>query len=224
MKAFVTGHKERFEELNSRLHSKLEFFYEKENEEQDLNGYDIFFDLNADEEIKSLMRYKVLKDKPVFVSAAKKQLAEMVQEIGSDISFHLFGFNALKTFISNEKWEISIFSKVSSAYLSDITSKLELDYLEVNDRVGLVKPRVIFMIINEACYTVQEGTAEMKDIDNSMKLGTNYPFGPFEWADKVGIVDVYETLEVIFKDTGDERYKVCPLLKTKYLKGEAFYS
>jgi 3-hydroxybutyryl-CoA dehydrogenase len=87
----------------------------------------------------------------------------------------------------------------------------------------MVTPRVIFMIINEACYTLQEGTADMKDIDTSMKLGTNYPFGPFEWADNIGIKHVYETIETMYSDTHDERYKVCPLLKTKYLKGETFY-
>jgi 3-hydroxybutyryl-CoA dehydrogenase len=86
----------------------------------------------------------------------------------------------------------------------------------------MVTPRILFMIINEACYTLQEGTASKEDIDTSMKLGTNYPFGPFEWANKIGIKHVYETLEAIYLDTHDERYKVCPLLKTMYLKGEEF--
>jgi 3-hydroxybutyryl-CoA dehydrogenase len=69
---------------------------------------------------------------------------------------------------------------------------------------------------------LQEGTASKEDIDTSMKLGTNYPFGPFEWANKIGIKHVYETIEAIYLDTHDERYKVCPMLKTMYLKGEEF--
>ena len=80
------------------------------------------------------------------------------------------------------------------------------------------------MIINEACYTLQEGTATMSDIDISMKLGTNYPFGPFEWADKIGIKNVYEILENLYNDTKDERYKICPLLKTHYLLKQNFYN
>jgi 3-hydroxybutyryl-CoA dehydrogenase len=80
------------------------------------------------------------------------------------------------------------------------------------------------MIINEACYTLQEGTASMQDIDISMKLGTNYPFGPFEWADKIGIKHVYETLKAVYDDTHDERYKICPMLKTIYLKNGSFYN
>jgi 3-hydroxybutyryl-CoA dehydrogenase len=100
--------------------------------------------------------------------------------------------------------------------------QLNWNYKIVEDRVGMVTPRIIFMIINEACYTLQEGTASMQDIDISMKLGTNYPMGPFEWANKIGINHVYQTLENLYQDTHDERYKVCPLLKTKYLKGEDF--
>jgi 3-hydroxybutyryl-CoA dehydrogenase len=74
------------------------------------------------------------------------------------------------------------------------------------------------MIINEAYYTVQEGTACRTDIDLGMKLGTAYPKGPFEWSEEIGIDHVYETLEALYQDTKDERYKICPLLKTEYLQ------
>lgn len=87
----------------------------------------------------------------------------------------------------------------------------------VDDRVGLVTPRIICMIINEAYYTVQEGTAGKEDIDLAMKLGTNYPFGPFEWCQKIGVKNVYELLAAIYNDTKDERYKICPQLKKEYL-------
>jgi 3-hydroxybutyryl-CoA dehydrogenase len=50
-----------------------------------------------------------------------------------------------------------------------------------------------------------------------MKLGTAYPHGPFEWCDKIGIVNVYEILNAMAADTHDERYKICSLLKTEYL-------
>jgi len=56
-----------------------------------------------------------------------------------------------------------------------------------------------------------------------MKLGTNYPYGPFEWADLIGIKEVYETLHALYEDTKDERYKICPLLKRYYLLKQPFY-
>ena len=81
----------------------------------------------------------------------------------------------------------------------------------------MVTPRVVLMIINEAYFPVQEGTASKDAINQAMKLGTNYPMGPFEWCVKIGIKDVYEMLEAMYQDTGDERYKICPLLKREYL-------
>ena len=83
----------------------------------------------------------------------------------------------------------------------------------MEDRVGMVTPRVICMIINEAYFTVQEGTAEKDAIDQAMKLGTNYPMGPFEWSKKIGLQNVKELLESVYEDTKDERYKLCPMIK-----------
>ena len=81
----------------------------------------------------------------------------------------------------------------------------------------MVSPRVICMIINEAYFTFEEGTASREDIDLAMKLGTNYPFGPFEWADKIGLANVCKLLKAVYEDTGDARYKLCPLLQEKNL-------
>ena len=77
------------------------------------------------------------------------------------------------------------------------------------------------MIINEAFYTVQEGTAVAKDIDTAMKLGTNYPKGPFEFLKLMGIKNVYNALNAVYNDTHDERYKVCALLKNSYLRRDS---
>ena len=60
-------------------------------------------------------------------------------------------------------------------------------------------------------------TASEEDIDLAMKLGTNYPYGPFEWARKIGIKHIYEILEALYEDTKDERYKISPLLKKEFL-------
>ena len=110
-----------------------------------------------------------------------------------------------------------ILKKKTKVDLTSVCDELGTDYLIVDDRVGLVTPRIICMIINEAYYTVQEGTATKADIDAGMKLGTNYPFGPFEWCAKIGVDHVYELLEAVYEDTKDERYKICPLLKKEYL-------
>jgi 3-hydroxybutyryl-CoA dehydrogenase len=75
------------------------------------------------------------------------------------------------------------------------------------------------MIINEAYYTLEEGTANRGDIDLAMKLGTNYPYGPFEWAQRIGIHHLVKLLDALHQDTHDERYKVCNLLRNELKNG-----
>lgn len=119
------------------------------------------------------------------------------------------GFNGWPGFIDRPVWEVT-------SLHGDIFSVLEkagINYRQVEDRVGMVTPRIIGMIINEAYYTVQEGTASRTDIDHAMKLGTAYPFGPFEWCEKIGVKEVYSLLSAVYEDTRDPRYKICPLLK-----------
>lgn len=83
----------------------------------------------------------------------------------------------------------------------------------VGDFSGLVLRRVLFMIINEAAYALWEGIASREDIDLAMKLGTNYPMGPLEWADAIGLDQVYNGLKGLHEEYGDDRYRPCPLLR-----------
>lgn len=76
---------------------------------------------------------------------------------------------------------------------------------------GFISPRIVAMIINEAYFALSEKVATKEDIDTAMKLGTNYPFGPFEWASKIGIGNVYRLLKKLSGESG--RYQPAPLLK-----------
>ena len=78
--------------------------------------------------------------------------------------------------------------------------------------------RIISLIINEAYLVLQEGTSDRKDIDTAMKLGTNYPFGPIEWSERIGIELIYHILKAMFEEFGDDRYRITPLLKETYLE------
>jgi 3-hydroxybutyryl-CoA dehydrogenase len=83
----------------------------------------------------------------------------------------------------------------------------------VDDQVGLVFPRIVSMIINEAAFALMEGVAFAEDIDIAMQKGTNYPLGPLAWADELGIDDVYAVLSGLHRELGEERYRPAPLLK-----------
>jgi len=228
MKILAKGNSKRSEELKQKL-SLLDFEVNFIDENTTFilkdGNFDAIFDLNFDDNGQSwFLDYEDLRNTPVFVSAVKNSLAQMVFDDKANIQFPLFGINSIETFLNRNLLEVSMLNASNEQLLKDTLNKLNWDYKLVKDRVGMVTPRLICMIINEACYTLQEGTATMVDIDISMKLGTNYPFGPFEWADKIGIKNVYEILNNLYTDTKDERYKICPLLKTHYLLKQNFYN
>ncbi|WNB18053.1 3-hydroxyacyl-CoA dehydrogenase family protein [Marivirga arenosa] len=177
---------------------------------------DVVFDFFIAEEPEALQFYEQRPDLTIFTNMAMSSFGNL-KIFQSQTQNTVFGFNGLPTFAGREILECTIENALDKEKLSLMCGKLETDFEIVEDRVGMVTPRVICMIINEAFYTLQEGTAEKEDIDLGMKLGTNYPNGPFEWAEKIGIKNVYELLESVYEDTKEERYKICPRLKKEYL-------
>ena len=225
MKILLRGEKIVTNELKQKLTAaEVTEIQDSDYPKIDLSSFDMIFDLSIDENSNALKYYAPLKNIPVFVGAVKTQLAAAANLYGREILCTLIGINDLPTFVNRSLAEVSLLNKTDEPTLHQIMLNLGWEYKLVQDRVGMVTPRIIMMIINEACYTLQEGTASMQDIDTSMKLGTNYPFGPFEWADRIGIKHVYETLKAVYDDTHDERYKICPMLKTIYLKNGSFYN
>lgn len=213
MNILVIGNPQSFEELKLKLNEGISFDHEMNIESvSDLAIYDVIFDFDISDYPENFEYYSDLEDTIVLLNTVKISLAELTYTFGKSAA-DIYGFNGLPTFINRDTIEICSLNNV----VSEKFKLLNWDYVLVDDRVGLVTPRIIFMIINEAFYTVQEGTATKEDIDLGMKLGTNYPYGPFEWVRRIGIKDIYETLEAVYEDTKDERYKIAPLLKKEYL-------
>ncbi len=148
----------------------------------------------------------------VFLNTSLISLHELGRHVDHKLPSTVFGFCGLPTFLNRPLLEVSMCTVADKAKLVEICKNLNTECVVVDDRIGLVTPRVICMIINEAYCTVEEGTATREDIDLAMKLGTNYPLGPFEWAKKIGIRNVYEVLNAVYEDTKDERYRICSLL------------
>jgi 3-hydroxybutyryl-CoA dehydrogenase len=218
MRILIVGDANHVDECKLKLGSDHEYTVCPDHNEarKRIPSHDLIFDFIIDEDPDELEIY-VGTSVTVFFNTAKISLAELSYAIGNNLQCTIFGFNGLPTFFNRSLLEVSVLKKEEAMKLNIILQKLGTEYLLVDDRVGLVTPRVICMIINEAYYTVQEGTATREDIDVAMKLGTNYPFGPFEWCKRIGIQHVFELLEAVYDDTKDERYKICPLLKKEYL-------
>ncbi len=214
MKISVKGQPNQIAELRSLIsdHPLLPF---KGNE---IDTYDIIFDLDFDDNPDQLPSYLSLSNTLVIAGSVKLQLEEILAEAGATPTCTLIGMNSLPSFINRSLMECCALNAEDEAKAKATLQKLGIETRFVASRVGLVTPRIVCMIINEAYFTVQEGTASREDIDLGMKLGTAYPKGPFEWCNEIGIDHVYETIEALYQDTKDERYKICPLLKTEYLQ------
>jgi len=80
----------------------------------------------------------------------------------------------------------------------------------VPDLKGFISPRVVSMIINEAYFALEENVSTKEEIDIAMKLGTNYPYGPFEWSKKIGLKNIAGLLTELF--ITEKRYQPATLL------------
>ena len=200
-------------ELKEKLSPAHQIIDVKNNQNEEL---DVLFVM--DYTWNDTVEYYANQSIPVVVNAVEQSLEQQILSNQIDQQKTLFGMNLLPTFVDRSLAEMTRLEESDSGAMESIMEDLGWQVKWVESRVGMVTPRVIFMIINEAFFTVQEGTASREDIDTGMKLGTAYPKGPFEWMNEVGIENVYLALEAIYNDTKDGRYKICPLLKKEYLK------
>ncbi len=83
----------------------------------------------------------------------------------------------------------------------------------VGDGPGLVLGRIVSQLINEAHFALGAGVATAEDIDTAMRLGFNYPRGPFEWCEGIGASRVLAILDALHTELGEERYRAAPALR-----------
>jgi 3-hydroxybutyryl-CoA dehydrogenase len=218
MKILIIGDLQQFDECRQKLGSHdYSHLTSHADAEKLLTAHELIFDFLCHDAPASFRMY-AMRPVTVFFNTCNTSLAALANHLDGDLQCTAFGFNGLPTLFNREVLEVSLLKPEDGVLLKKICNKLNTGYVLVDDRVGLVTPRVICMIINEAYFTVQEGTASRKDIDVAMKLGTNYPYGPFEWCEKIGIKHVYKLLEALYEDTKDERYKISALMRKEYLR------
>lgn len=85
--------------------------------------------------------------------------------------------------------------------------------IEEFESPGFVTTRVMLPLINEAVHVVMEGVATAAQVDLCMKLGYEFRTGPLEWADRIGLNKILIWLEHLFHETGEARFRPCPLLR-----------
>ncbi len=145
-----------------------------------------------------------------------------ITEIGSGLSKPVIGmhfFNPapvmkLVEVIAGLNTPAEIVEKVK-----DISVQLGKTPVQVNEAAGFVVNRILVPMINEGICVYEAGVSDIAGIDTAMKLGCNHPMGPLELGDYIGLDIVLAIMDVIYNDTGDSKYRACPLLR-KMVRGK----
>ncbi len=167
--------------------------------ENDLIDADVYFDLQF-EEIGS--SFNQIDQKPVFVNAVVATCKEL--------PVNYIRINAWNGFLMRPLIEVAAGNDFYKEEGSKILTALGWDFQFVVDEPGMIAARIISMIINEAYFALGEKVSSKEEIDIAMKLGTNYPYGPFEWSEKIGLQMIYDLLKRLHEQ--DEHYSIAPML------------
>lgn len=159
-----------------------------------------FFCLNDDEIRNDFESFK----KPVFINSVIETLSDL------SLPTNVYRINGWTTFLHRTVWEIA---GVANDEIDAILTMLNIKKNFVKDEPGFISARVIAMIVNEAYFALEDGVSTKAEIDTAMKLGTNYPFGPFEWASLIGTGNILALLQNLYLT--DSRYKPSQLLITE---------
>lgn len=163
---------------------------------------DAYFDLIGED---GTMALQDIKNKPVFVNA--------VSTVSGALPPNAVRINAWQGFLQNDTLEISgNTTAVEKGKLA--LGQIGWRYQPAPDTPGMITARVVAMIINEAYFGFGEGISSKKDIDTAMLLGTNYPFGPFAWSEKIGVQKIYRLLKTL--GHSNTRYAIAPALEAEY--------
>lgn len=177
---------------------------------EDFAAYDadLYFDLDFAYDAGRIGVISQLLPRPVFINSIVHTLVEIGQPF--------IRINAWPGFLGGSLAELALMNKEEEQRIAPFFESLNWKYKIVPDIPGMISPRIIAMIINEAYYTFQEQISSQSDIDLAMKLGTGYPLGPFEWGRQIGLQHVCELLRAM-RDL-DKRYTLSETLEKEAME------
>ena len=94
----------------------------------------------------------------------------------------------------------------------------------VEDGPGLVLGRIVSQLVNEAAFAIGEGVGSPADVDAGLTLGLNHPRGPVAWGEAIGFDHVLATVDGLWDERHEERYRAAPLLRRAVATGAGLSS
>lgn len=134
----------------------------------------------------------------------------------------LVGIGALPSLLEGSLIELASSHASSPEVIAQATGfvqRLDKEWAMVKDSIGMVLPRILCMLANEAGFALTEHVAGPSEIDTAMKLGTNYPHGPVEWIERIGVKQVHAVLASLNRTFAEDRYRISPLLQQAAFDG-----
>ena len=200
MKIFICANEQQEQELQLiNLSEKNSFTIATQLGENEYKNFDAYFILDHFSDLKN---FDLFENKPVIINEVIQTLADL------NLPNNFHRMNAWPGFLQREIWEVV--SKTPEK-IKDVFKVFNRKIFFVKDEPGFVSARVISMIINEAFFALGENVSTKEEIDLAMKSGTNYPYGPFEWSEKIGVENILNLLEKLSEK--EERYFPAPALK-----------
>ncbi len=191
------------EEWQSKSQGEADIHWVKDVDELSSAHADAYFHLGYEEDTASIHKLARIAG-PVFINSVTEALIDSEHLAAAQENCQLIRINAWPTFLKRDVTELCIADPFDESTVKEVFRALGWKYRIVPDVPGMISPRVIAMIINEAYFTLQAGVSTKEEIDTAMKLGTNYPYGPFEWAGKIGLNRIKTLLQTLSKT--DTRY------------------
>ena len=102
----------------------------------------------------------------------------------------------------------------------EISKEIGKTPVEVKEAPGFVVNRILIPMINEAVGIYADGVASVEGIDTAMKLGANHPMGPLALGDLIGLDICLAIMDVLYKETGDSKYRAHTLLRKMVRAGK----
>lgn len=173
-----------------------------ENELMASAAADAFIDLTFVNTAERNALLRQLLPKPVIINS----VADTLKETNSAF----IRINGWSTFLSTPVVEAVCDNDTAKGNVESVFSYFDKKVEWMPDEPGFVAARVVSMIINEAYLALAEEVSTKEEVDTAMKFGTAYPFGPFEWAQKIGVKNIVALLQKMSQK--EPRYAPAALL------------
>jgi 3-hydroxybutyryl-CoA dehydrogenase len=159
------------------------------NDAEQYPGGDLYLDLDFVPELERVELLNRLLPSLVMVNAVVPTLRE--------IDGPFVRINGWPGFLERSIHELAVSDEQLAGKVKEVYGQLGHAFRFVPDVPGMISSRVLATIINEAYYTWEEKVSTKEEIDIAMRLGTNYPRGPFEWSRLIGLEQVFDLLHVL---------------------------